>query len=162
MQYSRQQHVHSTAITATCVTANNAVTLSKEIIPSFIPWTQKHVLMESTVQDWRLIEINHVCFYYALQYWFISSRNLICLCPQLECRTSPGRDWAGISWSLMWLSRALVSRYTLLQACNGHGILLFPEMEKTTLKADTNTTIHGTQHHVNHIKNLVTCLELLS
>lgn len=29
--------------------------------------------MESTVQDWRLIEINHVCFYYALQYWFISS-----------------------------------------------------------------------------------------
>lgn len=38
----------------------------------------------------------------------------------------------------------------------------FLKRTKMTLKTDTNRSIHGTQHHVNHIKNLVTCLYLLS
>ena len=49
-------------------------------------------------------------------------------------RGSPGTDWAGISWSLMWLPRARASVYTRLQPCNGHGILLFPETDKWRLK----------------------------
>lgn len=45
----------------------------------------------------------------------------------------PGRDSAGTSWSLMWLSRAPTSVYARLQAWKGHGVLAVPVINKQHL-----------------------------
>jgi len=48
----------------------------------------------------------------------------------LSFRGSPARDWAEISWSLTWLSRAAVSEYIRLQPWNGHDVLSSPEVDR--------------------------------